>query len=171
MVEIYLDLAKFWCEHHFCKIISSAHLKKMSAKYPSIPFCLPLTPIIRPKFKIENRPPKLAPTDASWREDSNGGIASALGPKLRFLEAKNYTMQLLRMRRRNSSKFLWFFAPGRRNFGPIVIAIPPSESSRRDASVSAIFECLSPTWIFDLITGVNGGQNGMEGYLVDIFWG
>ena len=112
----------------------------------------------------------MAPTDVSRREDSAGGIANAIGPKLRLPGAKNQRNlpeSLLRMR---SSYIVQFFASRKRIFGPSAFAIPPLESSRQDASVRVIFGGLSSILIFGLITGVNGGQNGIEGYLAVIFF-
>ena len=51
---------------------------------------------------------------------------------------------------------------------PNVFLRPDLESSRRDASVGAIFKVLSIILIFGLIMGVNGGQMSFAGGLAKL---
>ena len=115
--------------------------------------------MLRSKIQNAYRKLKCSSLEAPHREESNGGIANVVGPKLRLPEAKRFDLTLLRMRRTLSNIFCPFFASRRRNFGPSTFAIPPLDSSRWAASNELHNNYIWASWNFDLNMGVNGTQN------------
>ena len=86
--------------------------------------------MLRSKIQNARRKLKCSSLEAPHREESNGGIANVIGPKLRLPEAKKCNLTLLRMRSSLLNIFYLFFVSRRRNFGPSTFAIPPLDSSR-----------------------------------------
>ena len=64
--------------------------------------------MLRSKIKNARRKLQCSSLEAPHREESNGGIANVIGPKLRLPEAKKVNLTLLRMRRTLSNIFVRF---------------------------------------------------------------